>query len=93
DVKRVKDRHGVKVNDVVMALCAGALRGYLEGRGELPDKPLVAVVPSSVREAWDRPGRNQLSGMFCNLKTHIADPVQRLLAIAESSSRAKEHSA
>ncbi|MGE2689058.1 WS/DGAT/MGAT family O-acyltransferase [Mycolicibacterium pulveris] len=92
DVKRVKDRYGVKVNDVVMALCAGALRGYLEDRGELPDKPLVAVVPSSVREVSDRPGRNQLSGMFCNLQTHISDPVQRLRVIAESSSRAKEHS-
>lgn len=92
DVKRVKDRYGVKVNDVVMALCAGALRGYLEGRGELPDKPLLAVVPSSMHGQWDRPGRNQLSGMFCNLQTHIADPVERLRVIAESSSRAKEHS-
>ncbi|MGV0644622.1 wax ester/triacylglycerol synthase family O-acyltransferase [Mycolicibacterium sp. XJ2546] len=92
DVKRVKDRFGVKVNDVVMALCAGALRGYFEDRGELPDKPLVAVVPSSVREESDRPGRNQLSGMFCSLQTHIADPVERLRVIAESSSRAKEHS-
>ncbi|MDA4110232.1 WS/DGAT/MGAT family O-acyltransferase [Mycolicibacterium holsaticum] len=92
DVKRVKNRYGVKVNDVVMALCAGALRGYLEGRGELPEKPLVAVVPASVRGVSDRPGRNQLSGMFCNLKTDISDPVERLQAIAESSSRAKEHS-
>lgn len=92
DVKRVKNRYGVKVNDVVMALCAGALRGYLEGRGELPDKPLVAVVPASVRAVSNRPGRNQLSGMFCNLQTHIVDPVERLRVIAESSSRAKEHS-
>lgn len=92
DIKQVKNRYGVKVNDVVMALCAGALRGYLEDRGELPDKPLVAVVPSSVRGVSDRPGRNQLSGMFCNLQTHIPDPVERLRLIAESSSRAKEHS-
>ncbi|MGV0794362.1 WS/DGAT/MGAT family O-acyltransferase [Mycolicibacterium sp. XJ1819] len=93
DVKRVKDRFGVKVNDVVMGLCAGALRGYFEGRGELPERPLVAVVPSPVHDKSDRPGRNQLSGMFCNLQTQIADPVQRLRVIAESSSRAKEHSA
>lgn len=92
DVKRVKDAFGVKVNDVVMALCAGALREYLRNRGELPDKPLVAVVPSSVHDKSDRPGRNQLSGFFCNLQTHIEDPVERLHVIAESGSRAKEHS-
>jgi diacylglycerol O-acyltransferase len=93
DVKRVKNEFDVKVNDVVMALCAGALRGYLDKRGELPDKPLVAVVPSSVHDKVDRPGRNQLSGMFCNLKTNIDDPIERLRAIDESSSHAKDHSA
>jgi diacylglycerol O-acyltransferase len=92
DVKRVKNRYDVKVNDVVMALCAGALRGFLHKRAELPDSPLIAVVPSSVRDKSDRPGRNQLSGMFCNLHTDIDDPVQRLHAIAESDWHAKEHS-
>ncbi|WP_326548071.1 wax ester/triacylglycerol synthase family O-acyltransferase [Mycolicibacterium sp. ND9-15] len=92
DVKRVKDAFDVKVNDVVMALCAGALREYLHKRGELPDKPLVAVVPASVHDKSDRPGRNQLSGFFCNLQTHIEDPVERLRVIAESSSHAKDHS-
>ena len=93
DVKVVKDHYGLTVNDVVMALCAGALRGYLADHGELPDKPLIAMVPSSVQGMTDRPGRNQLSGMFCNLQTHIEDPVQRLHAIAESNRHAKEHSA
>ena len=92
DVKRVKNRFGVKVNDVVMGLCAGALREYLRGRGELSNKPMVAVVPASVHEEVNRPGRNKISGMFCNLQTHIEDPGERLRAIAESSSRAKEHS-
>ena len=92
DVKRVKNRFDVKVNDVVMALCAGALREFLHDRGELPDKPLVAVVPASAHDKSDRPGRNKLSGMFCNLQTHIDDPGERLQAIAESSSHAKEHS-
>lgn len=92
-VKKVKDTFDVKVNDVVMALCSGALRGYLEQRDELPDKPLIAVVPSSVHGLSDRPGRNQLSGMFCNLHTDIDDPLERLHAIARSNVNAKEHSA
>jgi diacylglycerol O-acyltransferase / wax synthase len=83
DVKRVKNRFDVKVNDVVLALCAGALREFLRDRGKLPDKPLVAVVPMSVHDTSDRPGRNQVSGMFCNLQTHIEDPGERLQAIAK----------
>jgi diacylglycerol O-acyltransferase / wax synthase len=92
DVSRAKNRFEVKVNDVVLALCAGALREFLRDRGELPDKPLVAVVPMSVHGRSGRPGRNQVSGMFCNLQTHIEDPGQRLRAIAEANSRAKDHS-
>jgi diacylglycerol O-acyltransferase len=92
DVKRVKNRFDVKVNDVVLALCAGALREFLRDRGELPDKPLVAVVPMSVHDTSNRPGRNQVSGMFCNLQTHIEDPGERLQAIAKANSRAKDHS-
>jgi diacylglycerol O-acyltransferase len=92
DVTRVKNRFDVKINDVVMALCAGAFREFLRDRGKLPDKPLVAVVPRSVHETSDRPGRNQVSGMFCNLQTHIADPGERLRAIAKADSCAKAHS-
>jgi diacylglycerol O-acyltransferase len=92
DVQRVTNRFGVKVNDVVLALCAGALREFLRDRGELPAKPLVAVVPASVHGGSERPGRNKVSGMFCSLETHIEDPVERLQAIAEAHSRAKEHS-
>lgn len=92
DVKKVKNAADVKVNDVVMALCSGALRGYLQDKDELPAKPLIAVVPSSVHGQTDRPGRNQLSGMFCNLHTDVADPWQRLHTIAKSNVRAKEHS-
>ena len=92
DVRRVKKRFDVKINDVVLALCAGALRGFLRDRGQLPEKPLVAVVPASVHDKSDRPGRNQLSGMFCNLHTDLTDPADRLREIAESNHYAKEHS-
>ncbi|OFJ51111.1 diacylglycerol O-acyltransferase [Mycolicibacterium grossiae] len=92
DVKRVKNHFGVKVNDVVMALVSGALRRFLLDRGELPDSSLVAMVPVSVHDRSDRPGRNQVSGMFARLETNIADPVERIKAIADANSVAKQHS-
>lgn len=92
DIKKVKDHFGVKVNDVVMALVSGAMRQFLLDRGELPEASLVAMVPVSVHGKSDRPGRNQVSGMFSSLETHITDPVARLQAIAKSNSVAKEHS-
>src|SRR6185312_11664501 len=91
-IKTVKDHFGVKVNDVVMALVSGVLRKFLADRGELPDNSLVAMVPVSVHEKSDRPGRNQVSGMFSKLETHIEDPGERLKAIAEANSVAKQHS-
>jgi WS/DGAT/MGAT family acyltransferase len=92
DVKKVKDHFDVKVNDVVMALVSGVLRQFLLDRGELPESSLVAMVPVSVHGKSDRPGRNQVSGMFASLQTHIADPVERIKAIAEANSIAKQHS-
>ncbi|OBH79833.1 diacylglycerol O-acyltransferase [Mycobacterium scrofulaceum] len=92
DVKRVKNRFGVKVNDVVMALVSGVLRQYLADRNALPDSPLVASVPVSVHGKSDRPGRNQVSAMFSSLHTDVADPAERLKAIAHANSVAKEHS-
>ena len=93
DIKKVKDRFNVTVNDVVMALCASVLRWFLSDHGELPDRSLVAMVPVSVHEKSDRPGHNQLSGMFCKLETGIADPAERLRAIARADAAAKNHSA
>lgn len=93
DVKTVKNRFGVTINDVVTALCAGALRQFLSDRGELPDSPMVASVPVSVRGKSDRPGRNQTTWMLCRLETHIDDPAERLISIAEGNACAKEHAA
>jgi diacylglycerol O-acyltransferase / wax synthase len=92
DIKTVKNHFGVKVNDVVMALVSGVLRKFLADRGELPDNSLVAMVPVSVHEKSDRPGRNQVSGMFSRLETQIENPVERLKSIAEANSVAKQHS-
>jgi WS/DGAT/MGAT family acyltransferase len=92
DVKKVKDHFGVKVNDVVMALVSGVLRSYLLQRDELPENTLVAMVPVSVHDRSDRPGRNQVSGMFASLQTQIGDAGERLTAIAEANLIAKDHS-
>ncbi|MGH3541830.1 MAG: WS/DGAT/MGAT family O-acyltransferase [Mycobacterium sp.] len=92
DIKKVKNHFDVKVNDVVMALVSGVLRQFLLDRGELPDASLVAMVPVSVHGKSDRPGRNQVSGMFSSLQTHITDPAERIKAIAEANSVAKQHS-
>ena len=91
DIKTVKNHFGVKVNDVVMAMVSGVLRNYLVDRDVLPESSLVAMIPVSVHDRSDRPGRNQVSGMFSSLETQMDDPAKRLSAIAEDNSAAKEH--
>ncbi len=90
DVKRVKNAFGVKVNDVVLAVVAGALRSYLEQRGELPDRSLTATVPTSVR-AEDQRGAmgNRVSALFTTLPVELADPVERLVEVHHATAGAK----
>ena len=91
DVKRVKNAFGATVNDVVLALCAGALRTYFEQKGEAVDGPLLAMVPVSVRAEGQRKDMgNQVSSMFTSLATDVDDPVERLGAIHEGMKGAKE---
>ena len=81
---------GVTVNDVVLAICAGGLRSYLDSRGELPVKPLVAMAPISVRGEEEGTG-NQVSAMLVSLATDIDDAVDRLVHIRASTQRSKIH--
>ena len=90
-VKEIKNAFGTTVNDVVLAMCSGALRRYLDDNGELPAASLVAMVPVSVHGKTKRGGTNKVSGMFASLSSDVADPVRRLRAIAAANRVAKEH--
>jgi len=91
DVKTVKNTFGVKVNDVVIAIASGALRKYLDARGELPDRSLIASIPVSVHDRTpDKEGTTKVSFMFSSLASDIDDPVERLRAIAETNEGAKK---
>lgn len=71
------------VNDAVLAMCAGALRYYLIERNALPDRPLIAMVPVSLRSKEDADaGGNLVGSVLCNLATHVDDPAQRIQTIS-----------
>jgi WS/DGAT/MGAT family acyltransferase len=86
-VKMVKNAFGVSVNDVVMAMCAGALRRWLGDHEALPEAPLIAMIPVSVRDP-DSKGAlgNKVSAMLAALPTHLADPAERL-AVAHAATQ------
>ncbi|MFI1577759.1 wax ester/triacylglycerol synthase family O-acyltransferase [Embleya sp. NPDC020630] len=89
DVKLVKNAFGVKVNDVVLAMVAGALREHLDALGELPERELVATVPVDATHGGERAGGNLITGMLVGLATDVAEPGQRLLCVHENSDAAK----
>jgi diacylglycerol O-acyltransferase len=93
-VRALCERFGVKVNDVVLAICSGALRSHLADHGEDVGRPLVAVVPVSTRDrsAAEGTGRdlgNQLSAMFVPLSNERETPLDRLRTVAAASASRK----
>ncbi|MFI6595712.1 wax ester/triacylglycerol synthase family O-acyltransferase [Nonomuraea sp. NPDC050536] len=90
DVKAVARAHGLSVNDVVMTLCAAALRTWLQERDALPDEPLLAAVPVAVRTASARDlVGNQISAMAAPMATNVADPHERLRTMGAAMHAAK----
>src|ERR1700722_8700968 len=84
-IKNVKNAAGVTLNDVVLAMCSGALRYYLLEQDALPDTPLVAMVPVSLRtEDEADAGGNLVGAILCNLATDTEDPAKRLETVSES---------
>jgi WS/DGAT/MGAT family acyltransferase len=91
-IKRLKKIMNCTVNDVVLAICAGALRRYLQGRDALPDKPLVTMCPISVRAEEQRGAMgNQVSAMFVQLATNIEDPIERLRQLQKNTTQGKTY--
>jgi len=82
--------HQGSLNDVVLAVCAGALRHYLQRRDALPRKPLVAAVPVSLRPEGDARSNNQASMTVVTLATNVADPRQRFLAQLKAGAAMKQ---
>ena len=89
EARRIAKGNEVTINDVVLAICAGALRRYLADHDALPSDPLLAGVPVSLREAGNTDMNTQASMMRVSLASHIADPLVRLHAIHDSSAAAK----
>jgi diacylglycerol O-acyltransferase len=93
-VKTVKNAFGVSVNDVVMAMCAGALRRWLADHHALPDAPLIAMIPVSVRDPASKAAMgNKVSAMLAVLPTNVADPGDRVQIVHAATKTAKAQQA
>ena len=92
-IRAVGKKARCTINDVILAMCAHALRDYLIEQDALPDAPLVAMTPVSLRTSDDEDdgdgGGNAVGAVLVSLGTEIADPEARLLAIRASSRQAK----
>ncbi len=89
DVRTLAKSRGVTINDVVLALCAGALRRYLAEHAALPEKPLTAGVPASLRPFGNAQLNNQVVFTLSRLPTDVAEPLPRLAAAQAAGQEAK----
>ena len=90
DIKEVTSAFGVTVNDVFLSVVGGGLRRYLRFHDDLPEKPLIAVVPVSTRGDDGAQGNNRVTVLFASLGTDIQDPLERLEAVAARTRRGKK---
>jgi WS/DGAT/MGAT family acyltransferase len=88
-LKQLAAAHDAKLNDIVLALCSGALRRYLADHGGIPKKPLIAAMPISLRAAGNTEFTTQATMTLVNLHSHRADAVGRLRAIRDAAGAAK----
>lgn len=88
-LRHISKALGVTINDIVLAICSGALREYLLTQNALPKKPLIAMVPASVRSD-DSDFSNRITMILANLGTHKDDPLERLKTVRRSVLSAKE---
>ena len=88
-LKRLSGAFNCTLNDVVLSMCGHALREYLISQNALPDRPLIAMVPMSLRKD-DSAGGNQIAMILANLGTHICDPANRLRVVQASVREAKK---
>ncbi|HEX2782197.1 MAG TPA: wax ester/triacylglycerol synthase family O-acyltransferase [Ilumatobacteraceae bacterium] len=94
DAKKVRRAFGCTFNDVVMAVCSGALRAYLLHHDRLPKESLIAMVPVSVRSGDETETyQNRVSALLADLATNERDPVKRLRRVQRSMAIAKENHA
>ena len=90
NLKRLKDVTGGTLNDIVMAICTGALRAYLLEHDALPEGPLLAMVPVSIRTGEEEdPWTNRVSAIVAGLPTNCADLVERVALCREAMKVAK----
>lgn len=90
-VKKLKTIMGTTLNDVMLAICSGALKRYLEEKKKLPKKPLVAMVPISTKQQKAGEGGNNLSAMLVQLATDVEDRIERLETIYENTIKGKTY--
>lgn len=86
--RNVASNLGVSLNDVVLTVCSGALRNYLLAIDQLPEEPLIAWVPYSMRKDESASG-NQFAFILCNLGTHLENPLSRLKLVNSSMNDGK----